>query len=368
MKYFIIAGEKSGDLHGGSLIQQLRKLDNEAICKCFGGDEMKKAGGDILVHFKEMAFMGFLEVIRNLNKISRLLARCKSEIKNWNPDVVILIDYPGFNLKVARFSKSLDIKVHYYISPKIWAWNHKRVHTIKRYVDKVYSILPFEKRFYKEYGYEIEYVGNPLIERINAYQFDDTIVGKYKDQNCVAVLPGSRNQEVKSMGEVLSNLVVEYPGIRFLICAVSSLPDRLYNRFNNLENVDIIWDQPYDVLKVSRVAVVNSGTATLETALLEIPQIVCYRTSFLTYQIAKKLIRVKYISLVNLIADKPIVKELIQQDFNVSVLKFHLDELLKSEEFRSKMINEYSNIKTQLGNFQTSAIVAEKIFSSINAK
>lgn len=368
MKYFIVAGEKSGDLHGGNLIQQLRKLDNEAVFKCFGGDEMEKAGGEILVHFKELAFMGFLEVIQNLNKISRLLSKCKTEIRNWNPDIVILIDYPGFNLKIAKFTNGLGVKVHYYISPKIWAWNRKRVYSIKRYVDKVYSILPFEKRFYKDYDYEIEYVGNPLVERISAYQFDDSLVGKHKGQNCVAILPGSRNQEVNSMSAVLRDLVVEYPGVRFLICAVSSLPDRLYNRFNNFENVEIIWDQPYDVLKVSRVAIVNSGTATLETALLEIPQIVCYRTSFLTYQVAKRLVKVKYISLVNLIADKPIVKELIQNDFNIPSLKTHLDVLLNSEESRSKMMNEYGKLKAQLGNFETSEIVAEKIYSSINIK
>ncbi len=368
MKYFIIAGEKSGDLHGGSLIQQLRKLDNEAVFKCFGGDEMEKAGGEILINFKDLAFMGFLEVIQNLNKISRLLSKCKSEIRNWNPDIVILIDYPGFNLRIAKFANGLGIKVHYYISPKVWAWNRKRVYTIKKYVDKLYSILPFEKGFYRDYNYEIEYVGNPLVERINAYQFDESIVDKYKGQNCVAILPGSRKQEVNGMSEVLRNLVVAYPEIRFLICAVSSLPDRLYNRFNNFENVDIIWDQPYDVLKVSCIAVVNSGTATLETAILEIPQIVCYSTSFLTYQIAKRLIRVKYISLVNLIANQPIVKELIQQDFNVPVLKFHLDELLNSEESRSNMINAYGKLKAQLGNFETSSIVAEKIYSSINIK
>jgi lipid-A-disaccharide synthase len=350
MKYFIIAGERSGDLHASNLIKSLKKEDSNADILCWGGDYMKQAGGTLAKHYSDISFMGFAEVLTNAGKIFKALKDCKADILNFRPDVIILVDFAGFNLRVAKFAKESGLKVFYYISPKVWAWNQSRAYKIKALVDRMFVIMPFEKDFYKKFDYDVDYVGNPLNDAIAAYIPNP----EFKKQNnfnampVIAILPGSRKQEVETMLRFMVSIMDSFPEHRFVVAAVSNLPKAYYENFRK-ERVDIVYDQTYDVLSNAEGALVTSGTATLETALFEVPQVVCYKANSLTYLIAKSLIKVKYISLVNLIADKAVVKELIQNDLTSENIGKELGKLLFNKEYRQEQLDEYKKIKAILG-------------------
>lgn len=364
MKYYIIAGERSGDLHGGNLIKALKNKDSQAEIRCWGGEEMQNAGGKLVVHYKEMAFMGFWEVLVHLKAIKQKIKFCKEDILSFRPDALILIDYAGFNLRIAKFASQHNIPVHYYISPKIWAWNQKRAYKIKKFVDYMYVILPFEKEFYRKFDFEVDYVGNPLLDAIRAYKPNPDF--QYKDKNVVAVLPGSRKQEVRAMMENLKGVAIDFPDEQFVIAGVSNLETELYDGWQDIENVDLIFDQTYDLLSHSKAALVTSGTATLETALFEVPQVVVYKTGKISFAIAKRVIKVEFISLVNLILNKEAVRELIQDEFSPSNLKNEFQKILPDGEKRESISQDYKRLKEMLGNEDTSQITAELMVNRIH--
>ncbi len=347
MKYYLIAGERSGDLHGGNLVKALKKNDPQAIFKGFGGNKMGDEGVELTLHYKNLAFMGFFEVLKNLFKISQYLKLCKKDIIDFKPDVVILIDYGGFNLKIASFLKKHKLKAYYYISPKVWAWNQNRAWKIKRLIDRMFVILPFEREFYKKFDWSVDYVGNPVLDAIRSHRTEKIEVRNGKKE-IVAILPGSRKQEVENVITLMPEIIQAYPQIHFVIAAVDNLDNDIYKIAENYENVELIYGKTYDLLAQSKAPIVTSGTATLETALLKIPQVVIYKTSSISYHIGKRLIRVGYISLVNLIANKPVVKELIQNDLNIDNLKMELSLLISDEDYRSRIIEDYDNIYSTL--------------------
>jgi len=351
MKYFIIAGERSGDLHGSNLIKALKNKDTEAEIQCWGGDMMQEAGAKLLKHYQEISFMGFAEVLTNVTKIFNALKECKSNILAFKPDVVILIDFAGFNLRIAKFAKANNIKVFYYISPKVWAWNQSRANKIKALVDKMFVILPFEKEFYKKFEYEVDYVGNPLNDAVAAFTKNSDFISENRisDKPIIAILPGSRKQEVLTMLHVMVSIIPSFPEYNFVIAAVSNLPKEYYEDFKKNNRVEVVYDKTYDLLSVAAAAVVTSGTATLETALFEVPQVVVYKASPVTYAIAKALIKVKYISLVNLVAEKEVVKELIQDEFNAASLTNELRKILPGTSERESQKAGYGKIKEVLG-------------------
>ncbi|MEX2336488.1 MAG: lipid-A-disaccharide synthase [Fulvivirga sp.] len=345
MKYYFIAGERSGDLHGGNLIKSLKSIDEQAIIKGFGGDYMTDAGADLSVHYRDLAFMGFWEVIKNLRTIKGFFKQSKAEINAFNPDAVVLIDYAGFNLKIAKYAKGKGIPVYYYISPKVWAWNQKRALKIKDRVSRMFVIMPFEKDFYQKYDWEVDYVGNPVLDAINDHEPTATNINI---SEYIAILPGSRRQELQHVLPVLGGLVKQFPDQKFAVAAVDNLAEDLYDPIKDNPNVTLFYSHTYDLLAHARAAIVTSGTATLETALWEVPQIVIYRTSGFSYHIAKRLIKVPYISLVNLIADREVVKELIQDEFTVQKLSYELNKILNEAAYRKEMIQSYRDLKEQL--------------------
>lgn len=354
MKYYIIAGEASGDLHGSNLIREIKKLDNIADIRCWGGDLMQMAGGTLVKHYRELAFMGFVEVVKNLRTIMKNLRFCKDDIDRYHPDVLILIDYPGFNLRIAEWAKKQGMQVVYYISPQVWAWKESRVKQIRKYVDKMLVILPFEKDFYRKWSYDVEYVGHPLADVVDSAQTDleplpQTLLSPLNENKIIALLPGSRAQEVAKKLPVMLEVSRDFPDYRFIIAKASSLDDSFYDRFMEpYSNVRSIRNKTYQLLLQAKAALVTSGTATLETALFGVPQVVCYKGSAISYQIAKRLIRVKYISLVNLIMDKEVVKELIQEEMNAQNLKTELNRVLKDPGYIFQMKKDYGNLKKLL--------------------
>jgi lipid-A-disaccharide synthase len=345
MKYFIIAGERSGDLHAGNLARALKRFDPDATMRGFGGEYMQSAGVDLAVHYRDIAVMGFWEVITSLRKISRYLNLCKQEIVAFQPDVIVLVDFGGFNKRIAAWAHERSIKVFYYISPKVWAWNQKRALKLKATVDRMFVILPFEKTFYRKFDWDVDYVGNPVLDAIKSHQRDDGFLQRHSiptDAPLVALLPGSRKQEVEKVATAMADVVKSFPGVRFAVATVSNLDESTYTPLH-APNVIFVREDTYNLLSYSNAAVVTSGTATLETALLKVPQVVVYHTSALSYLIAKSLIRVPYISLVNLIADKPVVRELIQHDLTTENLVHELTGLLSGSK-RDKMLQEYDEI------------------------
>jgi lipid-A-disaccharide synthase len=355
MKYYIIAGEPSGDLHGSNLIRELKKLDPQAEIKCWGGDLMRAAGGELLKHYRELAFMGFMEVVKNLPTIMRNFKICKEEISLFRPDAVILIDYPGFNLRIARWAKQQRLKVIYYISPQVWAWKENRVKTIKATVDKMLVILPFEKDFYRKWHYEVEYVGHPLVEVVDSFtasassRTNEKMDSPPETDRVVALLPGSRQQEIMKKLPVMLEVSRFFPDHRFVVAQAPGQEDSFYeNLLKQYPNVSVVKNRTYDLLLQARAACVTSGTATLETALFGVPEVICYKGSSISFQIAKRLIKVKYISLVNLIMDKQVVRELIQDDLSVANLQRELSELLNDEERRDRLKKDYADLKNIL--------------------
>lgn len=348
MNYYIIAGEASGDLHASNLIKELKVLDANSKFRCWGGDLMKEQGADLVKHYRELAFMGFTEVLMNLRTILQNIDFCKKDILQHKPDVLILVDYPGFNLRIAEFAKTIGIKVFYYISPQIWAWKQSRVHKIKRVVDKMFVILPFEKEFYQRFDYNVDFVGHPLLDAVENYSKQPSTLSIQTDKKIIALLPGSRKQEIATMLPIMLSMQKYYDNYLFVIAGAPSQSKEFYQTFISNSNVEIVYNQTYQLLQKAEVALVTSGTATLETALFGVPEVVCYKGGAISYAIAKQLVKVKYISLVNLIMDKEIVKELIQGELNETNLKIELDKLLNPGT-RNKLLADYAGLIEKLG-------------------
>lgn len=360
MKYFLIAGERSGDLHGSFLIKQLLSLNPEAEIRGYGGDQMMEAGMDLVAHYREISFMGFIEVVQNLRIISKRMRECEREIISFKPDVLILIDFPGFNLRLARFASSQKIKVAYYIAPKAWAWKERRVKTIKKYVDRLYSILPFEVDFFRNHDFTAHYVGNPVVEEIEEHDFEDLSISHIK-KPIIAYLPGSRVQEVQTSIGMIIECARRKPAWHFLVAGVDNIDRTYYQSLEGLENVDVFWGKTYEVLRSSDAAIVTSGTATLETALLNIPQVVCYRTSKISYWIARTLIKVRFLSLVNLILDDRIVQEFVQDQYTPEIILMEVNKILEDDNYRQHMLSNYQKINKLIGSNSASRKVAEEI-------
>src|SRR6185312_4644684 len=347
MKYYIIAGEASGDLHGSNLIKEIRKLDSKAIIRGWGGDKMQAAGATLAKHYKELAFMGFAEVVMNLPTILKNFRLCQEDIKNFKPDVAILINYSAFNLHIAKWTKQNGYKNIFYISPQVWAWKESRVKTIKKYVDKMIVILPFEKQFFKERGYEVEYVGHPLADVIESFQKEHAFIKP--TLNTIALLPGSRRQEIKSQLPIMLEASKNFPNYNFILAKAPSVDDAFYEPFlSGYKNVEVIANDTYSLLMKATAALVTSGTAKLETALFGVPEIACYKASNISYQIAKRLVKLKYISLVNLIMNKEVVKELIQNDLTPGKITAELKSILSDHGKKEKIKKDYLQLKQLL--------------------
>ncbi|PCI94418.1 MAG: lipid-A-disaccharide synthase [Flavobacteriales bacterium] len=367
MKYYLIAGEASGDLQASYLIKELAKADTNAEFRCFGGDLMEKQGATIVKHFRELAFMGVEQVLLNIRTIFKNIAFCKEDIKAYTPDVLILVDYPGFNMKIAKWAKANNIKVYYYISPKIWAWNQKRVHKIKKIIDKMICILPFEEEFYAKFNYPVDFVGHPLLDSIAdrpSISFGDFCnEHQLNDKPIIALLPGSRKQEISAMLSLMLSVVDKFPDYQFVIAGAPSQPLLFYKQFID-KDISIIENKTYDLLQHSTSALVVSGTATLETALFKVPQVVCYKTGWLFYNLAKMVIKTKYISLVNLIMNKESVKELIQKELNTPNLTYELSKITTGKS-RKSMLTDYEILHQKLGGIGASKRAANLIVDSL---
>ena len=370
MKYYIIAGEASGDLHGSNLMKALYKEDSQADIRFWGGDLMQNIGGTLVKHYRELAFMGFIEVIFHLKTILNNIKICKKDILDFQPDVIVFIDYPGFNLRIAKWAKELGFKTHYYISPQIWAWKENRINEIKRDVDKMFVILPFEKDFYEDkHHFLVEFVGHPLIDAIHNYPtIDEDFFRKENHLNekpIIAILPGSRKQEITKMLSVMLSVVKDFPDYQFVIAGAPSLEHSFYEQFISNENIKFISNKTYDLLQISTAALVTSGTATLETALFKVPEVVCYKGSWASYQIAKRIITLKYISLVNLIMDEEVVTELIQEDCNTKHIKKELKKILEPNS-RGNLLKKYDILEQNLGGIGASEKTAKLIVADLN--
>jgi lipid-A-disaccharide synthase len=362
MKYYIIAGEASGDLHASSLMKELKKIDAQAQFRCWGGDKMKAEGANLIKHYRELAFMGFTEVIMNLRTILRNIQFCKQDILQYKPDVVILVDYPGFNLRIAEFLKKEGIKVFYYISPQVWAWKQSRVHKIKQTVDHMFVILPFEKEFYQRFTYKVDFVGHPLLDAISSIEKtnDNFLEGNnlgYKP--IVALLPGSRRQEISVMLPLMLSVTDAFAEHQFVIGAAPSISADYYKTFTGNSDIKVLSNQTYELLSHSTAALVTSGTATLETALFEVPEVVCYKGGWISYRIARALVKVNFISLVNLIMEKEVVKELIQQELKKENLITELKKILFDNEKIAAIKQDYKQLKEKLGGGGASAKTAK---------
>lgn len=368
MKYYIISGEASGDLHASNLMKSIKEQDAHAEFRFWGGDLMQEVGGTLVKHYKDLAFMGFAEVIMNLRTILNNIKFCKKDILAYAPDALILVDYPGFNLRIAEFAKKHNIVVHYYISPQIWAWKENRIKKIKRDVDQMYVILPFEREFYEEkHGFPVHFVGHPLLDAIADRKPTDPVLfakeNGLNEKPIVALLPGSRKQEISKMLSVMLKMAPKFPDHQFVIAGAPGQDLDFYKEFINEDNVAIVVNKTYDLLSVSTAALVTSGTATLETALFKVPEVVCYKGNELSYQIGKRLVNIKYISLVNLILDKEVVTELIQDEFNETNLENELFKILDHRE-REKMFDQYYELEKALGGKGASQKTAKLIIKN----
>lgn len=369
MKYYIIAGEASGDLHAANLIKSLKKYDSEAVFRYWGGDLMQAQGGTLVKHYRELAFMGFTEVLFNLKTILRNIRFCKQDIDKFQPDVIVFVDYPGFNMRIAKWAKKKGYKTHYYISPQIWAWKESRIKAIKRDVDAMYVILPFEKDFYeKKHHFPVHFVGHPLVDAVYEHPVvnPETFRQKYglDERPIIALLPGSRKQEIKKMLSVMLSVPADFSDYQFVIAGAPNQGEDFYKPFIKNENVRLLLNKTYDLLSVSYAAVVTSGTATLETALFKVPEVVCYKGSRISYEIAKRVIHLPYISLVNLILNKKAVVELIQNDFTTRRLKEELQVLLDDYR-RAVLFLDYYDLEKMLGGKGASDNTARLIYENI---
>jgi lipid-A-disaccharide synthase len=350
MRYYLVAGEASGDLHGANLMKAMKKSDPEAAFRYFGGDKMQAEGGQLVKHYAEMAFMGFAEVVLNLRTIFKNLKTCKEDILADQPDALILIDFPGFNLKIAEFAKANGIRVFYYISPKVWAWNQKRVLKIKKIVDRLFCILPFEVDFYKEWGMNVDYVGNPLLDEKASFKPNPAFrkIHQIGEEKIIALLPGSRKQEIERLLPVMLTLTDRFADCHFVVAAAPSFTEDYYRQFTGGKKVTLIFNQTYDLLQVASAAVVASGTATLETALFKVPQVVVYKGNPLSIAIARMVVKIRFISLVNLIMNRKVVGELIQEDCNTEQIFMDLKPLLDGSQ-RERMLQDYEELALKMG-------------------
>lgn len=370
MKFFVIAGEASGDLHGSNLIREIRNIDSSAQFRCYGGDLMKSEGAEIVKHIGDLDFMGFWEIFINLRTILGYIKECKRDILEWKPDAIILIDYPGFNLRIAEFARKNNIPVFFYISPQIWAWKQRRIHKIKRNVNRLFVILPFEKEFYARFGYEVDFVGHPLLDAMSTLQSCDNETFRVQNQlstkPIIALLPGSRKQEITRILPEMINVIPEFNNeFQFVIAGATSVSIDFYRKIIGSNNIQVIFEQTYNLLSQSEAALITSGTATLEAALLDVPQVVCYKANPVSYFIAKKLVRLKYISLVNLILNREVVKELIQKEMNAVNVTFHLRNLISDTKKREQILEDYVELKRKLGGKGASKVTAELILKHL---
>ena len=367
MKYYLVAGEASGDLHGANLMKSLKEKDPDASFRFFGGDLMKAAGGELVKHYSEMAFMGFIEVIANLSTVLKNITFCKNDILRWQPDTVILIDFPGFNLKIAGYVKSAGIPVCYYISPKVWAWNSRRVLNIKRVVDYMFCILPFEVKFYEKWGMKVDYVGNPLLDAVAAFKLNPDFLRDYDlvDKKIIALLPGSRHQEITRLLPVMLDAVKKYPAYQAIVAGAPTFSADYYGNFIKGCNVPVIFNATYDILNNAQAAMVASGTATLETALYHVPQVVVYKGNPISIAIARMVVKLKFISLVNLIMNRQVVKELIQEECSVDNISSEMSLVLNNQEYKNRMMAGYVELDKIMGGAGASARTAELIIKYI---
>lgn len=373
MKYFLIAGEPSGDMHAAELMKQIKAFDSNADFMFFGGDLMLEQGGQLITHYRDMAYMGILPVILHLNKIKQNFAVCKKHLLQFNPDMLILVDYPGFNLRIAKFAKTNNIKVSYYISPKIWAWKTKRVFKIKKYVDNMYTIFPFEIRFYEKYNYKVKYVGNPVYNMLKPLIDDKTDFDNFvnfhnlPNKPIIALLPGSRNHEIESLLPIMKSIVPHFRKYQFIIAGAPGKDINYYNKISG-SGIHVLFRDTHNLIKHSNAAIVASGTATLETALLKTPQIVIYKMGmgWLLELFRKQILKTKYFSLVNLVAEKEVVKELFQSQVNTKNITLELHQILNNMAYRSKMINEYKRIEQMLASDGAAKQAAKNIVNILN--
>lgn len=376
MKYYLIAGEASGDLHASKLMNALKKEDPQAQFRFFGGDLMQAEGGTLVKHYSEMAYMGFIPVLLNIDKVLHNIRLCKSDIEEFHPDVLILVDYPGFNLRMAKFAKTrLNIPVHYYISPKIWAWKEYRIKDIKRYVDKMYSILPFEIPFYQKHHYQIDYVGNPTVDEMAIRPFADEKFDSFISENnlenkpIIALLAGSRKAEITANLPTMIDAASSFTDYQLVIAGAPGISPDFYHTFISGKRVSIVFEKTYRLLQQSSAALVTSGTATLETAILKVPQVVCYKMGGgkITYNLFKHILKVKFVSLVNLIANREIVKELLVHLFTTENVKNELDKILNDPDKREQMLQGYAEVAERLGNPGAPQNAAKKIVATIKS-
>jgi lipid-A-disaccharide synthase len=372
MRYYIISGEASGDLHASNLMRELKNMDATCSFRFWGGDLMSEQSEGLVKHYQELAFMGFAEVILNLRTILKNIAFCKKDIINYKPDVLILVDYPGFNLRIAKFAKRNNIRVFYYISPQVWAWKQSRVLGIKKYVDRMFVILPFEKDFYNKFNYKVDFVGHPLLDALEQRQktklsFQEFVQYNGLDQRpIVALLPGSRKQEIEMMFPLMARMSSFFPTYQFVVAGVPTQQEVLYSTIAGNCEVKYLFGKTYDLLEQSTAALVTSGTATLETALFGIPEVVCYKGNMISFWIAKMLVKVEFISLVNLIMDKEVVSELIQNKFNEMSLRVELDKILNQADYKKEMTSNLNKLRNKLGGVGASKKTAKLMISYLN--
>jgi len=368
-RIYIIAGEASGDLHGGNLVRALLREDNSLDIRCWGGDEMKAAGAQVVKHIKELAFMGFVEVVMNLRTILRNISVCKKDISQFKPDALVLIDYPGFNLRIAEWAHEQGIKVYYYISPQVWAWKQSRVHKIKKFVDEMYVILPFAEDFYKKFDYRVNFVGHPLLDALKNFKPSEVFVTEITQKDAkpiITLLPGSRKQEVSVKLPLMLQAAESFSNHRIIVAGAPSLEPSFYDTFIK-DKAEVYFGRTYDLLTLSEAALVTSGTATLETALLGIPEVVCYKGSKISYHIAKALIKIRFISLVNLIMDREVVTELIQDECNPQRMKQELEKIIEGGSTRAQMLSDFTLLRATLGQGGASEKVAQSLLKTMNA-
>ena len=359
MKLYLVTGEPSGDLHAANLVRELKILNNNLTLRAFGGDRLIAEEVDIARNIKDLSFMGFWSVIKNLGLIKSYLNFCKNDILNFNPDAIILVDYPGFNLRIAQFAKNQGIKVFYYIAPKVWAWNKSRLYKLRKYVDELIVIFPFEVDFFRKNKINATYVGNPLLDEVN----NSDLQFSYKyNKPIIALLPGSRKQEIKLILPQMMSIVNNFPQYQFIVAGTNLFSRQYYQKFIRKMDVDIVFNETYGLLANAEAALVTSGTATLEAALFNVCQVVCYKTNWITYIVASNLIKIKYLSLVNILANKLVVKELIQSDLNKRNLKFELESILND---KKEIISNYNELKGLLDKKGASRNAARYIIDSI---
>jgi len=371
MRYYIIAGEASGDLHASNLMKELKHRDEEADFRCWGGDLMSARGGHLVKHYRDLAFMGFVEVLLNIRTILRNMKFCKQDLIEYKPDVLILVDYPGFNLRIAKFAAENGIRVFYYISPQVWAWKKSRVHKIKKYVERMYVILPFEKDFYNKYDYDVDFVGHPLLDAIQDVETDPGFRDKagLDSRPVLAVLPGSRKQEIRKMLPLMTEMKDHFNDYQFVIAGAPSVPEEFYRSLTGDADIRIVSGGMHELLSMAHAAMVTSGTATLETALFRVPEVVCYKGGWLSYYIARKLVvDIEYISLVNLIMDREVVKELIQGEFQQKNLEEELGRLISDDQYRNSMLDGLDELQAKLGGPGASAKTADLMIQRLRHK